>query len=142
MVATGDWPLDAEDWQQLLDQVGGAGEDWEAVESVLVAAIRQASKRKPGTIGSHCMSILLRPWRVPSARINSIPHSAHQGTAFQQGVEVAYSPWMVAADAIHAPAVLVGGLASEQGLLTYSMEAPPVPDAQTLKGAFQSQRRP
>jgi hypothetical protein len=57
-------------------------------------------------------------------------------------VEVAYSPWMVAPDAIHAPAVLVGGMSCEQGFLTYSMDAPPVPDDQTLKGAFQSQERP
>lgn len=126
----------------LLDRVGAAGRDWEAVESLLVEAIRRASEERRGTIGRHCMSILLRPWRFPNALVRFIPDTAHRGTAFEQAVEVAYSPWLVAGDAIHSPAVLVGGLAPEQGLLSYTMEAPPVPSTQTLKGAFQSQRRP
>ena len=104
--------------------------------------IRRASQEKPGTIGRHCMSILLRPWRFPNARVRFTPEIAHRGTAFEQAVEVAYSPWLVAPDAIHSPAVLVGGLSTEQGFLTYSMEAPPVPGTQTLKGALQSQQRP
>jgi hypothetical protein len=142
MVWTGDWPLGAQEWRRLLDQVGTAGADWEAVEKLLVGAIRQASTEKPGTIGTHCMSILLRPWCVPNALIRFIPATAHRGVAFGQPVEVAYSPWLVAPDAIHAPVVLVGGLACEEGLLTYSMEAPPVPDGQILKAAVQSQQRP
>jgi hypothetical protein len=142
MVATGDWALAAEDWRRLLRRVGAAGTDWEFVESLLVEAIRQASALTPGTIGSHCMSIRLRPWRFPNALIRFIPEAAHHGTAFGQTVEVAYSPWMIAPDAIHAPVVLVGGLSCEQGLLTYSMQASPVPEGQTLKAAFQSQDRP
>jgi len=142
MAWTGDWTLGDQAWRQLLERVGAAGADWELVEDLLVNAIRQASVRKPGAIGSHCMSILLRPWRFPNALIRFIPAVAHHGTAFGQAVEVAYSPWMVAPDAVHTPAVLVGGLSCEQGLLTYSMEAPAVPNGQTLKGAFQTQDRP
>ena len=33
-------------------------------------------------------------------------------------------------------------LTCEQGLLTYSIEVPPVPDEQRLKGAFTTQPRP
>jgi hypothetical protein len=33
-------------------------------------------------------------------------------------------------------------LTYEQGLLTYSIEVPPVPDEQRLKGAFTTQPRP
>jgi hypothetical protein len=142
MVWTGDWPLGGQAWRGLLDRVGSAGADWEGVEALLVEVIRRASEERRGTIGRHCMSILLRPWRFPNALIRFIPETAHRGTAFQQVVEVAYSPWLVAPDAIHSPAVLVGGLAAEQGFLTYSMEAPPVPGIQTLKAAFQSQQRP
>ena len=143
MVHTGDWPLGHVDWRRLLDRVGAAGPDPALVESLLVKAIRQASaKREHRTIGSHCMSILLRPWRFPNALIRLIPETPHHAGAFGQAVDVAFSPWMIAPDAIHAPAVLVGGLSCEQGLLTYSTEAPPVPDNQVLKGAFQSQDRP
>jgi hypothetical protein len=142
MVRTGLWPLPGEEWRGLLARVEMAGRDWKAVESLLVETIRYASEEQPGRIGRHCMSILLRPWRSPNALVRFIPETAHRGTAFGQTVEVAYSPWMVAADAIHAPVALVGGLAEEQGLLTYSMEAPPVPGRQTLKAAFQSQQRP
>jgi hypothetical protein len=143
MVPTGDRALTDEDWQLLLDRVGAAGADCDTVEGLLVDAIRRASaERKGRTIGAHCMSVLVRPWRFPNARIRFIPKTAHHKTAFDQTVEVAYTPWMVAPDAIHAPMVLVGGLSSEQGLLTYSMGAPPVPDSQTLRGAFQSQAKP
>jgi hypothetical protein len=142
MVPTGDWPLGQGAWRGLLDRVGTAGADWEAVEGLFVEAIRRASEERRGTIGPHCMSILLRPWRFPNALVRFIPETAHRGTAFEQAVEIAYSPWLVAPDAIHSPAVLVGGLASEQGFLTYSMEVPPVPGTQTLKAAFQSQQRP
>jgi hypothetical protein len=122
--------------------VGGAGEDVGRVETLLVEAIRKASAAKPGSIGPHCMSVLLRPGLTPNALVRFIPQVPHRGRAISQEVEVAYSPWMVAPDAIHAPAVLVGGLASDQGLLTYSMEAPPVPHDQNLKAAFQAQERP
>jgi hypothetical protein len=141
MVHTGDWPLGAEAWQGLLDHVGAAGPDVERVESLLVDAIRDASALKPGTIGSHCMSVLLRPWRQPHALIRFLPHAAHEAEAFGQVVEVAYSPWMVAPDAIHAPAVHIGGWTCAQGLLTYEMNSPPIPDGQILKGAFQTQFR-
>lgn len=141
MVPTGDWALSTERWQLLLNQVASAEANWQLVENMLVDAIREASERKPGTIGSHCMSILLRPWKFPNALVRFIPHAPHTGTALGQQVEVAYSPWMVAPDAIHAPAVLVGGLTCEQGLLTYTIEAPQAPEEQNLKGAFQSQGR-
>ena len=49
---------------------------------------------------------------------------------------------MIAPDAIHAPAVMIGGLQCEQGLLNYRFEAPPVPEDQQLKAAFQTQPRP
>jgi hypothetical protein len=142
MVWTGDWPLGDDTWRELLNRVGVAGPDWEGVETLLVGAIRRASGQRPGTIGRHCMSTLLRPWHSPNALIRFIPETAHRGTAFEQVVEVAYTPWLVAADAVHAPTVLVGGLSTEQGLLTYSMEAAPVPETQILKGALQSQHRP
>lgn len=112
------------------------------MRSLLVDAIRKASALKPRTIGSHCGSVLLRPWLFPNAHVRFLPSTAHHGTAFGQRVEVAYSPWLVAPDAILSPAVLVGGLRSEQGLLTYIMAAPPVPEGQALKGAFHSQERP
>jgi hypothetical protein len=140
--ATGNWALSAEAWQILLERVAGAGGDWQSVEMLLVEAIRSAAERSPGTIGAHCMSILVRPWMFPNALVMFLPESPHQGDAMGQSVEVSYSPWMVAPDAIHAPAVSVGGLSCEQGLLSYAMETPPPPADQLLKGAFQSQRRP
>lgn len=136
MVHTGQWPLGAEAWQRLLDQVAVAGRDVERVESVLVDAIRDASALRSGTIGSHCMSVLLRPWQHPHALIRFLPHATHKTEAFGQVVEVAYSPWMVAPDAIHAPAVHTGGWTCAQGHLTYEMNSPPIPDDQRLKGAF------
>lgn len=143
MIATGNWALSAQAWKHLLDEVGAAGGDWELVEDRLVKAIRQASTLTPGTIGPHCMSVLVTPWQFPNALIRFMPDSAHTGSAFGQRVELAYSPWMVAPDAVLAPSVAVGGLSCEQGLLTYSTEAAAVPDDQTLKSAFQSQdRRP
>jgi hypothetical protein len=141
MVHTGDWPLGAEAWQRVMDQVGAAGRDVERVESVLVDAIRDASALTSGTIGSHCMSVLLRPWQHPHAFVRFLPHAAHEAEAFGQVVGVAYSPWMVAPDAIHAPAVHIGGWACAQGLLTYEMNSPPIPEDQMLKGAFQTQLR-
>jgi hypothetical protein len=141
MVHTGEWPLGAEAWQRLLDQVGAAGRDVERVESLFVDAIRDASALRSGTIGSHCMSVLLRPWQHPHALIRFLPHSPHKGEAFGQVVEVAYSPWMVAPDAIHAPVVHTGGWTCAQGLLTYEMNSPPIPEDQRLKGAFQTQLR-
>jgi hypothetical protein len=122
-------------------RVGEAGPNWRAVEDLLVDAIRQASAAKPGTIGSHCMSVMLRPAGFPHALVRFVPATPHLGSAFGQAVEVAYTPWMVSPDALHSPAALVGGLSCEQGLLTYVMEAPPVPDEQTLKAAFQTQGR-
>lgn len=142
MSATGNWALSAESWQTLLARVAGAGADWERAEKLLVEAIRASAEHAPGSIGAHCMSILLRPWVFPNALVKFLPKSPHQGDAMGQSVEVSYSPWMVAPDAIHAPAVSVGGLSCEQGLLPYTMEAPPPPADQVLKGAFQSQRRP
>lgn len=50
--------------------------------------------------------------------------------------------WMVAPDAIYAPAVSVGGLSCEQGMLNFSMQVAEPPQQQLLKGAFQSQGRP
>jgi hypothetical protein len=141
MVHTGDWPLGAEAWQRLVDQVGVAGRDVERVESVLADAIRDASALRSGTIGSHCMSVLLRPWQHPHALIRFLPHAAHEAEAFGQVVEVAYSPWMVAPDAIHAPAVHIGGWTCAQGILTYEMNTPPIPEDQRLKGAFKTQLR-
>jgi hypothetical protein len=142
MMPTGNWAMSAEAWGALLGQVGGAGADWEAVETLLVKAIRNAADLSPGTIGAHCMSILVRPWMFPNALVKFMPESPHQGEAMGQSVEVSYSPWMVAADAINAPAVSVGGLSREQGLLSYAMKTPPPPADQVLKGAYHSQRRP
>ncbi len=142
MTPTGNRAMNDLAWQALLDRVGAAGADWESVEAILVDAIRGAAEQSPGTIGAHCMSILVRPWTFPSALIKFIPASAHHGTAFGQTVEVSYSPWMVAPDAIHAPAVTVGGLSCEQGLLTYAIKTPEPPEGQQLKAAFQSQERP
>jgi hypothetical protein len=140
--ATGDWPLGHDEGQQLLDRIYAAGRDWELAEGLLVEAIRRASVLRPGTIGSHCMSVLLRPWEMPNALVRFIPQIAHRAKAGEEIVEVAYTPWMIAPDAIHAPALSIGGLTCAQGLLTYAMEGPPVPDDQTLKGAFTTQPRP
>jgi hypothetical protein len=142
MVATGDWALAAEDWRVLLEQVGAAGHDHESVERLLVEAIRRASELRPGTIGRDCMTVLLRPWQFPQARVRFDPDATHHDVVFGEAVEVAYSPWMIAPDAIHRPAILIGGLSCEQGLLTYSMEAPPAPTDQRFQGAFQAQVRP
>jgi hypothetical protein len=142
IAATGNWAMSAEAWQELLERVGGAGADWDCVERLLVQAIRGAVEHSPGTVGAHCMSILLRPWTFPNALVKFLPQSPHRSEAMGQAVEVSYSPWMVAPDAIHAPAVSVGGLSCEQGLLSYSMETPAPPADQLLKGAFQSQARP
>jgi hypothetical protein len=138
----GQWPTGEGDWQRLLDQVGAAGRNWARAEELMVEAIRAASALSPGTIGSHCMSVLVQPWRSPYALIRFRPASPHLASALYQTVETAHSPWMVASDAIYAPAMLVGGLSSDQGLLPYRMEAPTVPDSQTLKAAFRSHDRP
>jgi hypothetical protein len=142
MFWTGNWALTPDDWEQLVADVGACGRDWEGAQQLLVRAIRRASDKEAGTIGRHCMSVLLHPWLSPNALVQFFPDSPHDGTAFGQTVETAYSPWMVAPDAIHAPAVLVGGLTCDQGFLTYELQAPPVPDTQNLKGALQSQERP
>ncbi len=142
MLHTGNWPLGAEKWRRLLTQVGQAGRDWETVETLLVAAIRRASDLHPGTIGANCMSVVLRPIGCPQALIRFAPATPHLGSAFDQEIELAYSPWLVAPDAILAPSASVGGLTTEQGLLTFSMEFPPPQQDQILKGAFQSQDRP
>ncbi|HEX3173324.1 MAG TPA: hypothetical protein VHQ43_03775 [Solirubrobacterales bacterium] len=143
MTPTGNWAMSDDRWRELLDRVGAAGSDWQSVEALLVDAIREAANQSPGTIGGHCMSILLRPWLFPNALVKFIPESAHHGTAFGQRVEVSYFPWMVAPDAIHVPAVSVGGgLSCEQGLLNYTMQAPEAPEGQHLKAAIQSFERP
>ena len=77
----------------------------------------------------------------PNALVRFLPQVAHEAEAMGQMVEVAYWPWMIAPDAIHAPAVQIGGLCCAQGDLTYTMASPPVPEDQNLKGAFQTQRR-
>jgi hypothetical protein len=141
MVHNGAWPLGNARWRELLDQVGAAGEDVEQVESLLVDAIREASAQKPSIVGPHCMSALVRPWQNPNALIRFIPATAHEAESFGQTVEVAYSAWMVAPDAIHAPAVHIGGWTSAQGLLTYEMNTPSIPDDQILKGTLQTQHR-
>jgi hypothetical protein len=122
MSATGNWALSAETWQTLLKRVAAAGGDWQSVEMILVEAIRSAAERSPGTIGAHCMPILARPWMFPNALVKLLPENPHHRDAMGESVEVSYSPWMVAPDAIHAPAVSVGGLSCEQGLLSYAME--------------------
>lgn len=141
MYALGDWPLGADRWTALLTRVGGAGSDSDAVETLLVEAIRDAHELRPGTIGPHCMSILLRPWLNPSVEVRFCPQSPHTGRAFGQDVELAFTPWLVAPDALHAPSVLVGGMSCADGLLPYVLRAPPTPDDQILKGALQSQAR-
>jgi hypothetical protein len=129
-------------WRQLLGQVSQAASDWELAESLLISAIRDASKLRPGTIGGNCMSVLLRPAGYPEALIRFSPDTPHFASAFDQQIEVAYSPWLVAPDAILAPSISVGGLSTEQGLLTYSMDFPAPPKGQILQGALHSQDRP
>jgi hypothetical protein len=140
--ATGNWPHEHDAGQKLLERILAAGSDWELVLGLLVDAIRSASALSPGTIGPHCMAALLRPWQFPNALVRFIPQMAHQAKWGEETIEVAYTPWMVAPDAIHAPALSVGGLTSEQGLLNYSIEVPAAPDSQQLKGAFTTQPRP
>jgi len=142
MTVTGDWPLRQEDRQRLRDQVGAAGPDWKHVEGLLIDAVRRSSALKRGTIGSHCMSVLLRPSGFPNALVRFAPMTAHLARAFGQPVEVAYTPRMIAPDAIHAPAVMIGGWECAQGLLNYRFDAPPVPEEQQLKAALQTQQRP
>lgn len=142
MMPTGDWALSADYWQAMLDEVGQAGHDWNRAERLLIDAVRESSRLKPGTIGPHCMSVLLRPWNSVMAELRFAPEIAHEAEAFGQVIETAYSPWRVAPDAIHAPSVLVGGMRCEQGFVPYSFDAPLVPDDQVLKGAWQSQHRP
>ncbi len=137
----GDWPLSGEHWRRLVHQVGTAGADWQKVEELLIAAIQEASELRPGTIGRDCMSILLRPWLFPNVRVRFMPAAPDLWRAGGQAVEVAYSPWLVAPDAILEPMVQIGGLSCEQGLLTYAMESPPVPETQALKATFASQPR-
>ena len=139
----GNWPLGNDAWQDLVAGVGRAGPDLETVEAMVVAAIRRASSQAPGSIGSHCMSVVVKPGDArPNARVRFLPVTPHLGRAGDQDVEVAFTPWMVAPDGIHSPALSVGGLSSEQGLLTFEFEAPPVPEDQALKGAFQTYERP
>jgi hypothetical protein len=143
MKPIGNWPLGDKAWRDLKSKVGEAGPDVDLVEEMIVNSIGAASEKRPGSIGRHCMSVVVKPGAgYPNARVRFIPAAAHLGQAFGQDVEVAFTPWMVAPDAIHAPALTVGGLNCEQGLLTYAIEAPEVPGDQALKGAFQTQERP
>lgn len=142
IVPVGDWPLSASVWSELVQSVGRAGADWERVEELLIEGIRRSSAERPGTIGSDCISILIRPSGFPNARARFHPARAHVGCSFGQEVHVAYTPWMVAPDAVYAPLVLVGGLTCEQGLLNFTFEAEQVPDTQRIKGAFRTQVRP
>ncbi len=96
MTPTGNWAMSDGSWQELLDRVGAAGPDWELVEVYLIDAIRAAAEVSPGTIGAHCMSVLVRPGLFPNALVKFVPKSAHHGTAMGQTVEISYSPWMVA----------------------------------------------
>jgi hypothetical protein len=139
----GNWPLGDNAWSDLVTRVGAAGPDVDLVEDMVAAKIREASAMQAGTIGSHCMSVVVKPGvGYPNARVRFLPAAPHLGHAFDQEVEVAFTPWMIAPDAIHAPALTVSGLNCMQGLLTYAIEAPDVSDDQLLKGAFQSQQRP
>jgi hypothetical protein len=139
----GDWPLGDEAWSDLVTSVGAAGPDVDLVEDMIVNRIREASEQRVGSIGGHCMSVVVKPGAgYPNARVRFLPATPHFARAFDQDVDVAFTPWMVAPDAIHAPALTVSGLNCGQGLLTYAIEAPDVPDEQILKGAFQTQRRP
>lgn len=142
IVATGDWPLGPARWNELVGAVGGFGADWEAVQGLLLAAVREASEARPGTIGKHCLAVLLRPWLTPAARVEFFPAASHVGFAFEQTVDLAYTPWLISADAVLAPSVLVGGLECDQGALSYSIDAPQVPREQALKAVWQSQARP
>jgi hypothetical protein len=65
MSSTGNRAMTDQAWQSLVDAVGAAGANWESVETLLITAIRDAAKQSPGTIGAHCMSILVRPWLFP-----------------------------------------------------------------------------
>lgn len=92
MAPTGNWAMSTDAWTTLLERVGSAGADWESVETLLVEAIRSAAERSPGTIGAHCMSILVRPWLFPNGLIKFIPKNTHYGSALGQAVEISYSP--------------------------------------------------
>lgn len=139
--ALGDWPFSDAGGRALTSAIGKAA-GWTEVESLLVAAIRRASRERPGTIGPHCMSTVLRPFSHPNALVRFHPEEAHLGRAFDQDVDVAFSPWLLAPDAVLASSAVVGGMESEDGLLTYRVEAPEVPEHQRLKGAWQRQARP
>jgi hypothetical protein len=86
MTATGNWTATREAWQELLDRVAGAGADWERVQALLVDAIRDAARDSPGTIGAHCMSILVRPWMFPNALVRFMPDTSHRADAMGQSV--------------------------------------------------------
>ena len=132
-----------EEWREIVDEAGAAGRDWEKAENVLVDAVRLASDRnRESTIGPHCISIRLRPQADPSATIRFLPRTEHVLKGGEANVPVAFTPWMVAPDAVIAPSVLVGGLTSMDGLLSYAMESPPIPDDQSLKALLRSQERP
>ncbi len=143
MCSIGDWPLGPDAWNDLVARTGSAGPNLDSVEQLAVSAIRNASAQRSGTIGGHCMSVVVRPGHFhPNARVRFLPAERHQGQAFGQEVELAFTPWMVSPDTIHAPAVTIGGLNCQQGLLTYAMEMPEPPTEQIIKAAFQRQERP
>jgi len=109
-------------------------------ESALVTQIRQISATTP-IVGPDCMSVVMpRPGRAP-IRVKYFP--VHQSAADLVGVKwrarlpVAFSPWILAPAACHAPSMVNGNTSSCFGGIEISMSGPPS-DIQVLS----SQARP
>lgn len=138
----GNCPLTHERMREVLYTAQTSGRDWKTVEEQLVAAIRESSELRPGMIGQHCMSTVVRKWADPSVKIRFHPAEPHYTTAHSEAVQVAYTPWIIASDNVNAPALSVGGMRSGGTELSYEVSDLGHAEGQTLVGMFARQNRP
>lgn len=101
-------------------------------EMILVEAVRDTAKRMP-QVGPHCMSVLIMPPNVGSARVRYLPLGSPANASLERSdgktinFPVGYSPWIVGPGLISAPSVLSGGMELVLGPYKVVLEAPSQP---------------
>ena len=97
---------DEHELNELASELVGASPD--RAENLLVTAVRGVASRHSGSIGPHCMSILLSNG-VPQIRVRFIPDSPHtavfEGQNSTQEMPVAYCPWIIYPRFFRAPSI-------------------------------------
>ena len=139
LATIGDDPFSPSELQFLVEEVAQKERDVEAVEALLVEAIRKAASRR-ATIGPNCMSVLLNRGKIP--RIRFIPQEIHVAIAGSEQVEIGFCPWVIGKGTIVPPSHLVGSHHVCAGTFCADLEGPEPPDGQSLMGSFGQQKRP